>query len=74
MYQLVVCTLVCVHTGEAFINQPGRCASQSRLRDTEGGGGVDADREPSEGRRRGSMQKRLCRKGLVGLNAKRDCS
>lgn len=54
MYQLVVCTLVCVHTGEAFINQPGKCALQSRLRDTEGGGGVDADREPSEGRRKGS--------------------
>lgn len=65
---------MCVHTGEAFINQPVRCALQSRLRDTGGGGGVEADREPSEGRRNGSMQKRLCRTGLMGLNAERDCS
>lgn len=48
MYQLVVCTLVCVHPGEAFINQPGRCALQSRLRDTEGGGGVDAEVKRAE--------------------------
>lgn len=81
IYQLVVCFPVCVHTGEAFINQPGRCALQSRLCDTEDGGGVGAEGElESEGRRHGATQKStptekaLQDEGTGERTLKRDCS
>lgn len=40
MYQMVFGFAVCVHTGEASINQPARSTLQSRQCDTEDGGGV----------------------------------
>lgn len=79
IYQLVVCSLVCVHAGEAFINQPGRCALQSRLCDTrmEVGSALRESGGKDEGM--APHKKHPHRKGPAGRGAgdwtrKRDCS